>query len=93
MKQEYKCLPCLPPPLENKVISIVLAEQIQENFRKALKLHQQGKLANASAFYENIINSQRRHFDFLHLLGVIAYQIQDHRKAEHFWEYFYLYPS
>ena len=41
---------------------------------KGLALHQSGHLSQAQALYEQLLRIQPRHFDALHLLGVIAYQ-------------------
>jgi tetratricopeptide (TPR) repeat protein len=55
--------------------------QIQVKFQKALGLLQQGQPIKAQALCEEILNLQPRHFEALHLLGVIAYQTKDHQKA------------
>ncbi len=43
-------------------------------FQQALALHQQGQLGEAKALYESVLKKQSRHFDALHMLGVLAYQ-------------------
>jgi tetratricopeptide (TPR) repeat protein len=43
-------------------------------FQQGVALHQQGQLAAAKAIYEQVLGQQPRHFDALHLLGVLAYQ-------------------
>jgi tetratricopeptide (TPR) repeat protein len=40
----------------------------------ALGLHQQGQLASAKTHYQDLLALDPRHFDGLHLLGVIEYQ-------------------
>ena len=39
-----------------------------------MALHQQGKLEQAQAIYQEILKAQPKHFDSLHYLGVAAYQ-------------------
>ncbi|WP_158900643.1 tetratricopeptide repeat protein [Burkholderia sp. L27(2015)] len=46
------------------------AAQLQQ----ALALHQQGRLSEAEAGYQIVLQQQPEHFDALHLLGVIALQ-------------------
>jgi predicted O-linked N-acetylglucosamine transferase (SPINDLY family) len=41
---------------------------------QAVALHQQGRLADAAPLYRKILESAPRHFDALHMLGVIEYQ-------------------
>src|ERR1700730_19089964 len=48
---------------------------------RAVALHTQGQLARAQALYEEILQAQPRHFDALHLLGVIAAVTGNPRKA------------
>jgi predicted O-linked N-acetylglucosamine transferase (SPINDLY family) len=45
---------------------------LQVRLQHALALHQRGHLAQAQSIYEQILREQPRHFDALHLLGVIA---------------------
>ena len=42
--------------------------------RRALPLHQAGKLDQAERLYLAILAAQADHFDALHLLGVVQYQ-------------------
>lgn len=51
-----------------------LNEQVQTMFQHALALHQNGRTAEAQSAYLEVLNIEPRHFDSLHLLGVIAYQ-------------------
>jgi len=44
------------------------------SFQHALALHQQGKFQDAAKLYQRVLQQQPKHFDALHLLGVIAYQ-------------------
>ncbi len=50
-------------------------------FQKALALHQQGELAQAEALYRAILQQAPKHFDALHLLGVIACQRTQYEAA------------
>jgi len=59
----------------------VLASKTQAQFQKAFTFHKQGQLAQAQAIYEEILKSQPKHFDSLHLLGVIAYNNKNFQKA------------
>lgn len=47
---------------------------VQGSFQQALALHRKGELAQASSLYAHILELQPRHFDALHLQGVIALQ-------------------
>ena len=47
---------------------------IEETLKRALACHQAGDLAQAETLYEAVRHIQPRHFDALHLLGVIAVQ-------------------
>ena len=50
------------------------AVALQAKFEQGLALHRQGKLADAERIYREVLQQQPRHFDALHLLGVIALQ-------------------
>ncbi len=43
-------------------------------FQQALALHQHGQLDEARVLYESVLKKQPKHFDALHMLGVLAYQ-------------------
>lgn len=43
-------------------------------FQQALALHQEGQLDQARTLYESVIKKHPRHFDALHMLGVLFYQ-------------------
>jgi len=43
-------------------------------FQQALTLHQYGQLDQARALYESVLKKQPKHFDALHMLGVLSYQ-------------------
>jgi tetratricopeptide (TPR) repeat protein len=53
------------------------ADSVATIFNKGLALHQQGQLAQARALYEQVLAMQPKHFDALHLFGVIAIQCQE----------------
>ena len=54
---------------------------LQEQFAQAISLHQQGKLQEARTIYESIIKVSPKHFDALHLLGVVSAQSGNHQLA------------
>jgi len=47
---------------------------IQEAFRQAVALHQQGRFAEAELIYQDILRQEPAFFEVLHLLGVVALQ-------------------
>lgn len=51
-----------------------VAAQVQARFQKGLAFHQAGQLAQARKHYELVLKAQPRHFDSLHMMGVIAFQ-------------------
>lgn len=52
-----------------------------EKLQKAIAFHQQGNLANAEIIYREILSTDSRNADALHLLGVIAHQTGNQLKA------------
>jgi predicted O-linked N-acetylglucosamine transferase (SPINDLY family) len=60
---------------------ITPAETVADKFKRALGLHQAQRIAEAQKLYREILNQQPRHFDALHLLGVIAAQAGDFLQA------------
>jgi len=46
----------------------------QAAFRQGLALHQEGRLAEAQEIYRQVLEIRPKHYDALHLLGVISYQ-------------------
>lgn len=50
-------------------------------FEQAIRLHQQGQLAQANQMYNAILQVNSRHFGALHMLGVLAYQTGHHQAA------------
>jgi protein O-GlcNAc transferase len=54
---------------------------VRSTLAQALAFHQAGQLAEAERLYYSVLRDQPRHFDSLHLLGVIAYQRGEHGEA------------
>jgi len=52
-----------------------------DNFQQALALLESGEVMHAQAAFEEILRKQPRHADALHLLGLIAAQSNDPKKA------------
>src|SRR5271165_592456 len=55
--------------------------QLSARLNAAIGFHQRGQLAQAQAIYEEILREQPRHFDALHLLGMIAGQAGNFQEA------------
>ena len=55
--------------------------KVPTKFAKALAHHQKGMLAEAREIYVGILKTQPKHFDALHLLGVIAHQTKNNQRA------------
>jgi protein O-GlcNAc transferase len=55
--------------------------QANQLFLQGLALHQQGQLAQALALYQRVLKIQPKHFDALHLSGVVATQSKKHKLA------------
>jgi tetratricopeptide (TPR) repeat protein len=51
--------------------------ELAAKLRQAVAFHQQGQLARARAIYREILAREPRHFDALHLSGVVAIQTKD----------------
>ena len=51
-----------------------MTARTQDTFRQALALHQQGQLGRAQDLYREVLQHDPRHFDSLHLLGLIHVQ-------------------
>src|ERR1035437_3144568 len=64
-----------------QVVSNLLATMLQEKLQQAIAFHQNGQLPQAQALYEEILTTQPKHFDSLHLLAVIAYQTKQYQRA------------
>ncbi len=50
-------------------------------FQQAVFLHQRGQLAQAKQLYEKLLSVQPKHFQALHLLGVMAFQTGNYQYA------------
>ncbi len=59
----------------------VLVDQSRAKFQQAFQYHQSGQLAQAQLLYDEILQLQPRHFDSLHLSGVVASQTKNFHKA------------
>ena len=59
-------------PLRN--VSTTTRSELASAFSEAQALHQAGRLAEAEKSYLQILKAQPKHFDSLHLLGVIYRQ-------------------
>ena len=55
-------------PLDPKIVQI---------FQQGLSAHQRGQLLQAKSAYEQVLGKQPKHFDALHMLGVIALQTKN----------------
>ncbi len=55
-------------PLDPKIVQI---------FQQGLSAHQRGQLLQAKSAYEQVLGKQPKHFDALHLLGVVAGQTKN----------------
>src|SRR5665647_377762 len=66
MKPSFKIGP------EPRMTIVPLAVQAQTLFREGLRLQNLGQLEQAHAIYLQVLGLQPRHFDALHMLGVIA---------------------
>ncbi len=58
------------------------AANVGETLKRAIALHQAGRLAEAETLYKAILAAAPGHFDALHLLGVVASQAGRHAEAE-----------
>ena len=58
-----------------------MTDRTKELLQQAIALHRRGQLAQAEGLYSEILKIQPKHFDALHLLGVIALQAQNHQRA------------
>ena len=58
----------------NRTVANQKLAQIQALFAQGMAFHEQGQLAQAQVFYEQVLNIQPHHFDAIHMCGVIACQ-------------------
>ena len=61
-------------PTSTRALPSGAALQVAELFQQAQALHQQGRLAEAQASYEQVIKRDPSHAEALHLAGVIGFQ-------------------
>src|SRR5262249_12474086 len=59
----------------------VLSSELVSSFNYALTLHRAGHMSEAEEMYRQILRGQPRHFDSLHLLGVVYHQRGEHARA------------
>lgn len=65
------------PNAEASLSEVIITSALQH----AVELHQQGKLPQAQAFYNKVLQIQPYHFEALHLLGIAASQSGQTLKA------------
>ncbi|MDG4550141.1 MAG: tetratricopeptide repeat protein [Candidatus Contendobacter sp.] len=65
--------------IPTRTVTNKTSTQVQQLFAQGLALHQQGRLVQAQAFYKKVLNIQPRHFDALHMSGVIACQLDKYQ--------------
>ncbi len=65
----------------NTLAAPLSAAQLSAAFQQAVALHQKGQLAQAKGLYERILSVQPRHYQSLHLLGLVAAQTGDFQRA------------
>ncbi|NTW51244.1 MAG: tetratricopeptide repeat protein [Chlorobiaceae bacterium] len=54
---------------------------IDNRFEQAVELHRQGQFHQAQSIYEEILETAPAHVETLNLLGILAAQTQEHRRA------------
>jgi predicted O-linked N-acetylglucosamine transferase (SPINDLY family) len=59
----------------------VTASAADTRVLQGFALHQQGRLPEAASAYREVLEAQPRHFDALHLLGLVALQSQEAERA------------
>lgn len=63
------------------IVSASDPRELQAVFRRAVAFHQEGNLLGARRAYEELLEAEPSHADALHLLGVVAAQTGDPRRA------------
>jgi Predicted O-linked N-acetylglucosamine transferase, SPINDLY family len=63
---------------KKKPVQIQSSQHVQLKLQQAVGLHQSGRLTEALAAYQEILKIQPKHFDSLHLSGVVAMQTGQH---------------
>ena len=72
-----------PPPARERQPAASISPALLAQFGQAVALHQAGRLIEAEPIYREVLRAHPRHFDSLHLLGVIQYQRGAHEDAVH----------
>ena len=75
MRPKLKSLP------KGKSAQGALVRKAHAQLQQAVVLHQLGRLKEASQIYEGLLQVDPKHFDALHMLGVIAYQTKNYEIA------------
>ena len=74
------------PPQTKPSVRHPTQVQAQASLASGLALHQRGQLTEARACYLQVLKLQPRHFDAMHLLGVIAAQTKNFAQALEFFD-------
>lgn len=74
------------PDIPQRKLTWVEQTQLQSEatvqlFKQGVSLHKQGKVEQAKQIYEQVLVKQPKHFDALHMLGVLALQTNNHALA------------
>lgn len=74
------------PQIPNRVRSpkrqvVQLPPTLVKTFQLGIIFHQRGQLLEARALYQQVLEKQPKHFDSVHMLGVIASQTKNHALA------------
>jgi protein O-GlcNAc transferase len=69
------------PTKSQRNVASPLSAELASTFSYALALHRAGRLSEADETYRHILKAHPRHFDSLHLLGVIYHQRGEHALA------------
>ena len=70
-------LPRSKSPVKEALVEPPVAQprpDASEQLKRAVALHQSGKLSEAEALYRSVLDQRPDDFDALHLIGVIHYQ-------------------
>ena len=75
-----------PPPARDprkvaRAAAAATSPELVALFGQAVALHQAGRLMEAEPLYRKVLEAQPRHFDALHLIGVIHYQRGEYDEA------------
>ncbi|MDP1610731.1 MAG: tetratricopeptide repeat protein [Sulfuritalea sp.] len=82
---DFSVLPDMGKHPNNNVQSGHAASgQVQPSVKQAVGLHRQGKLAEAEALYQAVLQQQPANFDAVHMLGVICIQKGNFQAAVEF---------